>query len=294
MKPRIAIVGPGRVGQSIGKLLCAAGYPLSAVVGRNAVATRTGADFIGAGLMATTHLQRCHAADVIFLTVPDDALSTVAHDLACVDLRPGTLVVHCSGLHTTDILADFDSGKHAVYTLSLHPLQTFASPAAGSAALPGSYCSLQGNKNAVERGFAIVADLGCRGFVLDAAQKTRYHAAACMVSNYVTTLIDAATALCADIPDADEFFPAAFRPLIEAGVRNSIEVGTEQALTGPIVRGDSGTLAKHVQEIEHSRPDMFPLYRVLAQQTLEIALRAGRLDPDSISVTQMRAILDRT
>jgi predicted short-subunit dehydrogenase-like oxidoreductase (DUF2520 family) len=209
-------------------------------------------------------------------------------------LRPETLVVHCSGLHTTEILADLHSIEKSIHTLSLHPLQTFASPVAGSAALPGSYCSLQGDRYAVERGFAIVGDLGCRGFVLDAAQKTRYHAAACMVSNYVTTLIDAATALCADITDADEYFPAAFRPLLETAVRNSIDLGTEQALTGPIVRGDSGTLAAHVQDIEQSRPDLFPIYHVLAQQTLEVALRAGRLYSDSVNVTQMRNILDRT
>lgn len=291
MKPRIAIVGPGRVGQSIGKLLSTAGYPISAIVGRNASDTRAAADFIGAGLMATTNLQRCRAAEVIFLTVPDDALLDIAHALGGVDLYPGTLLIHCSGLHTTEIFADFHSDKQIIDTLSLHPLQTFASPVAGCAALPGSYCSLQGDENAIERGFAIVKDLGCRGFVLDAKHKPRYHAAACMVSNYVTTLIYAATTLCADIPDADNIFPAAFQPLLEAAVRNSIDVGTQRALTGPIVRGDSGTVATHVQEIKRSCPEVLPLYRVLAQHTLEVAIGAGRLEEDS--AMQIHNILDR-
>ncbi|MFO7830932.1 MAG: Rossmann-like and DUF2520 domain-containing protein [Desulfuromonadaceae bacterium] len=292
MKPRIAIVGPGRVGQSIGKILCAAGYPVSAVVGRDISSTRAGADFIGAELMATTHVERCCAAEVIFLTVSDDALGTVMEAMTQVDLNPGTLLVHCSGLHTTRIFAPLDPEAHNLETLSLHPLQTFASPVAGSTALPGSYCSLQGEDVAIERGYTIVEDLGCRGFVIDAAHKIRYHAAACMVSNYVTTLMDAASELCADIPGAEEIFPTAFNSLIEAAVRNSTEVGTQHALTGPIVRGDCGTLATHVQEIQRSRLDLLPIYRVLAHQTLELALKSGRLEDDC--ATQMRNTLDLT
>lgn len=290
MKPRIAIVGPGRVGQSVGKLLRAAGYPISAVVGRDIASTRPAADFIGAELMATTHLERCCTADVIFLTVPDDALGAIIEALTHIELRPGTLLVHCSGLHTTQIFAPLDPEGREILTLALHPLQTFASPAAGWAALPGSYCSLQGDESAIESGGAIVEDLGCSSFVIDATHKIRYHAAACMVSNYVTTLIDVATELCTDIPVPDAIFPAAFKPLLEAAVSNSIKVGPPQALTGPIVRGDSGTLAAHVKEIEHCSPDLLPLYRALAHQTLEVALKSGRLEQGDAS--QLSRILD--
>jgi len=290
VKPRVAIVGPGRVGQSVGRALCAAGYPVAAVIGRELKSTQIGANFIGAELMATTHIERCCAAEIVFLTVPDDALSPVIGTLAQVDLRPGTLLVHCSGLHTTQVFAPIQPAMRKLYTLSLHPLQTFASPAAGSAALPGSYCSLQGDHIAIERGRNIVAALGCSGFVIDAAHKVLYHAAACVVSNYVTTLIDAASELCADIPSAEKIFPAAFKPLLEAAVRNSIDVGTQQALTGPIVRGDSGTINAHLREIAHSKPDLLPLYRILAQQTLEVALKAGRLTQDNAS--QMYNVLD--
>lgn len=290
MKPSIAIVGPGRVGQSVGKLLRAAGYSISAVVGRDIASTRMAADFIGAELMATTHLERCCSADVIFLTVPDDALAAIIEALAPFELRPGTLLVHCSGLHTTQIFAPLDPEARDVVPLSFHPLQTFASPTAGYAALPGSYCSLQGDETAIKSGYAMAEDIGCRGFAIDAAHKTRYHAAACMVSNYVTTLIDVATELCADIPGADNIFPAAFRPLLDAAVHNSIEVGAPQALTGPIARGDSGTLAAHMREIENSSPELLPIYRVLAQQTLEVTLKTERLEPERI--LQMRRILD--
>jgi len=292
MKSRIAIVGPGRVGQSVGKMLCVAGYPVRAVVGRDIASTRTGASFIGAELTATIHLERCCAADAVLITVPDDALCSVIEALTHIDLHPGKLLIHCSGLHTTRIFAPLEPEARDIHTLSLHPLQTFASPEAGYAALPGSFCSLQGDKFAIERGYAMAEDLGCRAFEIDAEHKIHYHAAACMVSNYVTTLIDAAAELCADISGADDIFPAAFEPLLEAAVRNSIEVGTRQALTGPIVRGDIGTLAAHVRKIQSSNPDLFPLYRVLARQTLEVALKAGRLEQHSAA--QMRNILDRT
>jgi predicted short-subunit dehydrogenase-like oxidoreductase (DUF2520 family) len=291
MKPRIAIVGPGRVGQSIGRLLCRAGYPVSAVVGRDPDATRAGAWFIGAELMATSHLERCGSAEVIFLAVPDDALGAVAEQLAGIALPTGALVVHCSGLHTTGILSSVCASTRDIQTLALHPLQTFASPAAGYEALPGSYCSLQGDADALERGHRIAVDLGCHPFVIDAGHKIRYHAAACMVSNYITALIDAATELCADIPDADNIFPAAFKPLLEAAVRNSVSAGPTRALTGPVARGDSGTLKAHIQALKKDNPDLLPLYRILGQHTLGLAEKGHRLDSEHIE--ELRTILSQ-
>jgi predicted short-subunit dehydrogenase-like oxidoreductase (DUF2520 family) len=242
--------------------------------------------------MATTHIERCYSADVIFITVPDDALDSVVKELDRIELRSGTLLVHCSGLHTTHIFSPLSPETRAISTLSLHPLQTFASPDAGYASLSGSFCSLQGDAQALESGAAIAEDLGCRSFVLKVEHKALYHAAACMVSNYVTTLIDAASQMCADIPDAGSIFPAAFSPLLEAAVHNSAEVGTKQALTGPIVRGDSGTLAAHLHEIGNSHPELLPLYTSLAQQTIGVALLSGRLEQSKAE--QMREILNIT
>ncbi|MDY0212939.1 MAG: DUF2520 domain-containing protein [Desulfuromonadaceae bacterium] len=303
MKPDIAIVGPGRVGQSIGRLLRSAGYPVSAVVGKNLEATRSAATFIGAELMATTSLERCSVSSVIFFTVPDDSLTVVVEELCRVKVRPGTLLVHCSGLHTTAVFSPLHPELHQLQTLALHPLQTFASPAAGCEALPGSYCSLQGEAHALERGHKIVADLACRSFVVCAEDKVRYHAAACMASNYVTTLIDAACELCSGMSapsvhhlagsqfhSSPEVFPAAFAPLIQTAVRNTLKVGAQYALTGPVARADVGTVAAHLEEIRNVCPEILPVYRALAHHTVTLALKGGRID-EAVAKT-LRSVLE--
>lgn len=302
MKAAIAIVGPGRVGQSIGRLLRSAGYPVSAVVGRDPGATRSAAAFIGAELMAATSLARCSMGRVIFLTVPDDNLAAVVEELCALELRPDTLLVHCSGLHTTEVFSPLRPVQRQVLTLALHPLQTFASPAAGYEALPGSYCSLQGEAPALERGHRLVADLACRSFVICAADKIRYHAAACMVSNYVTTLIDAACALCSGIisppvsasatpptPPA-EVFPAAFAPLIQTAVHNTLKIGAQHALTGPVVRADVGTVAAHLEKIKAVCPEVLPVYRALARHAITLALQGERLS--DVDAKRLRTILE--
>jgi len=301
VKPAVAIVGPGRVGQSVGRLLRSAGYPVSAVVGRDLDATRSAAVFIGADLMATTCLERCSASRAIFLTVPDDSLVATIDELSRVELHPGTLLIHCSGLHTTEVFSPLCPAEHQLQTLALHPLQAFASPTAGYAALPGSYCSLQGETQALERGHEIVADLACRSFVICAEDKVRYHAAACMVSNYVTTLIDAACELCKDMvsqavlapgpksPPLAEMFPAAFAPLIQAAVHNTLSVGAQHALTGPVARADVGTVAAHLEEIRTACPEILPVYRALAHHTVAVALKGGHLD--EAAAQTLRSIL---
>ncbi len=291
MKPDIAIVGPGRVGQSIGSLLRSAGYPISAVVGHEYEATRSAADFIGAALMATTSLERCCASEVVFLTVPDDSLASLIEELRLIKLRPSALLIHCSGLLTTEVFSPLRPAKNQLHTLALHPLQTFASPTAGRAALPGSYCSLQGKVKALERGRRIVADLSCHSFIISAKDKVRYHAAACMVSNYVTTLIDAACELCSGmvsvLPNSStstpqtcssaEVFPAAFAPLIQTAVHNTLKLGAPLALTGPVARADVGTVTAHLEEIRSACPAVLPLYRILTSHAVELALRGGHL-----------------
>lgn len=300
MKPAIAIVGPGRVGQSVGRLLRNAGYPVSAVVGKNPNTTRNAAAFIGAELMATTSLERCSASAIVFITVPDDNLAAVIEGLCSIELRPETLLVHCSGLHTTGIFSPLHPASRQLQTLALHPLQTFASPAAGYEALPGSYCSLQGEEPALEHGRRIAADLACRSFVICAEDKVRYHAAACMVSNYVTTLIDAACALCgnmASLPTstsqptpAAEVFPAAFAPLIQTAVLNTLKIGAQHALTGPVARADVDTIVAHLEGVRAACPEILPVYRALAHHTVTLALKGGRID--AVTAETLRNVLE--
>ncbi|MBN2645550.1 MAG: DUF2520 domain-containing protein [Desulfuromonadaceae bacterium] len=277
MKPRLALIGPGRLGQAVTARLREAGYPISAVIGRDLNKAQAAARFIGAELMATDQLRRCAAAQAILIAVADDAIAEVAGHLHASGLvTPHTLLVHFSGLHPAQILV----GPAENPCLALHPLQTFASAAQGKSALEGCTYSLQGDALAVESGQQLVADLGGQAFILPAEMKARYHAAACLVSNYVTTLVAEACQLLAEVDGADELFPRALGPLLQTAVANTLTMGPQQALTGPIVRGDSGTLALHLSTLAEQCPQQLPLYRELARRTLDLAARSERLSKE--------------
>lgn len=275
-KPSIALIGPGRLGQAVTALLRQQGYPITAIVGRDRLRTLEAARFIGAELMATTDINRCAPADIILIATADDQLATTAAQLcATVPLRDTTLLVHCSGLHPAKILKhSADMPQHA---LAMHPLQTFASGEQGMKSLAGCFFSLEGESQAIEQGQQLVRDLGGESFTIEEQYKARYHAAACMASNFITTLIDSAGEVLSQCNSQQQIPVAVLGPLIRTAVENSLTLGPKTALTGPIVRGDDGTVTSHLEQLKQHHPDLVTLYQQLGLQTVNLALRSERL-----------------
>lgn len=275
-KPSIALIGPGRLGQAVTALLRQQGYPITAIVGRDRQRTAEAARFIGAELMATTDINRCAPADIILIATADDQLVTTAAQLCdTVPLRDTTLLVHCSGLHPAQVL------KHSAdipqQVLAMHPLQTFASGEQGMKSLAGCFFSLEGDTQAIEQGQQLVSDLGGQSFNIDGEFKARYHAAACMASNFITTLIDSASEVLRPCNSQQDIPLSVLGPLIRTAVENSLTLGPKTALTGPIVRGDDGTVASHLEQLKQHHPDLVALYQQLGLKTVNLAQRSNRL-----------------
>jgi predicted short-subunit dehydrogenase-like oxidoreductase (DUF2520 family) len=190
------------------------------------------------------------APDVVLLCVPDRAIAEVAASVA-----PGPWVAHVSGATP---LAALDPHERR---FSLHPLQTF-SKALGPEQLDGAWAAVGAETDEARVvGFRLAELLGLRPFELDDANRAAYHAGAAVASNYLVTLRRAAGSLL----EAAGAPPEALDPLM----RGVIETGFE--LTGPIARGDWETVARHLDAVRESRPDLEELYLVLAQATAEIA-----------------------
>ncbi len=275
-KPSVALIGPGRLGQAVTALLRQQGYPITAIVGRDRQRTAEAARFIGAELMATTDINRCAPADIILIATADDQLATTAAQLCdTVPLGDTTLLVHCSGLHPAQVL------KHTAdmpqHLLAMHPLQTFASGEQGMKSLAGCFFSLEGDAQAIEQGQQLVSDLGGESFIIEGQYKARYHAAACMASNFITTLIDSAGEVLRPCNPQQDIPLSVLGPLIRTAVENSLTLGPKAALTGPIVRGDDGTVASHLEQLKQHHPDLVALYQQLGLQTVDLAQRANRL-----------------
>jgi predicted short-subunit dehydrogenase-like oxidoreductase (DUF2520 family) len=210
-------------------------------------------------------------ATLVLVAVPDDAIAEVAAALAETGaIGAGHVVLHTSGLHDRSALAAL-SGSGAALG-SLHPLQTFATAFGDTDLLKGIPAVLEGDPRAVaaSRSLAVALEMGTI-LELPASGKTTYHAAAVVASNYLVVLADLAERL-ASAAGAGEAAATLFLPIMRQTLENTAALGAAKALTGPVRRGDIGTVAAHLAVLEG---DSRTSYLALAHEALRLARRAG-------------------
>ncbi len=285
---RFSLIGPGRLGQAVARRLREAGHEIEAVIGRDLGRAAEAARFIGSSGRETTDLGAVGGSDLVLLAVPDDALAEVAGCLLNEKrLRVDTVLVHFSGIHCADILLD-QAGPAEAGVLSIHPLQTFADPQRGYEALPGTPCAIEGHPHLMDLAGRIVDALGGIPFHLSSDHKTLYHAAACITSNYLVTLVATAEKLLAGCGFSGEEARRLLGPLLQTTARNVAEVGPAEALTGPIARGDTQTVDKHLQALQSLAPEQEGLYSLLGRLTIEVGLEKGTLSDKAAQALRKR------
>ena len=211
------------------------------IVGRGRVGSAIAARLAERGISV-----RDNGAELVLLCVPDRAIAEVARSI-----EPGPWLAHTSGATPLGALDPHTR------RFGLHPLQTFV-PGGGAAQLDGSYAAVTADsEEARERGFALARTLGLEPFELADAARPVYHAGAAIASNYLVTLHSVASALFEEAGAP----PEALVPLMRRTIENGFE------LTGPIARGDWGTIDAHRQAIRRVRPELEPVYEVLAEAT---------------------------
>lgn len=279
----VGFIGAGRVGTALASLLHARGVEVAGVSGRTIQDSRRMASgaHLGSGT-AGSRIDTLRASAIVFLTVPDDVIADLCQEIAEEGgWREGQGVVHCSGALSSEVLQP--ARDKGTLTASFHPLQAFASLDAALANLPGSTFALEGDKGLTSQLDTFVQLLGGTALHLRAEDKILYHAAAAIASNYTVTL----AALAADLlvregvaSDANTALHY-LMPLLRGTIENLGDVGLPGALTGPIARGDKGTVARHLEALDVSSPDMAHVYRHLARLTLPLAIEKGGLDADT-------------
>lgn len=278
---RIGFIGAGLMGKTMGLLLGSCGYEIAGYLSRSETSALRVAKEVG-GRFYSDAAKLAANCDVLFITTTDDAIEQVARTLGekkC--LRPGQVVAHMCGLYTSKILKP--AAANGGYVLSMHPLQSCASIDEALVSLPLSVFSLEGDHEAVKIGKAMVSRIGAQYFILSTQDKVLYHAAACMVSNFLVSLFDGALELLDQSGVEDDIRVAALMPLIE-GTLNNLKIMTPtDALTGPISRGDFGTVSRHITGIEEKAPELLGLYKALGRQTLKLAEHKGNLDEEELN-----------
>lgn len=271
---RVGVVGAGRVGAVLAASLRRAGHEIVAAAGESdASRGRIAALLPGVPVAKPTAVAR--SADVLLLTVPDDMLANVVVSLVGAGaIRAGQHVVHTSGRHGLAVLAPaHEIGAH---TVALHPAMTFTGTEVDIERLHGCVFGLTAAP--ADRDFAasLVDDLGGTAMWVPEEMRTLYHAGLAHGSNHLVTLVTEAMEILTAAGAAD---PAGtLRPLLTAALDNALAHG-DAALTGPIVRGDAGTVAAHLADITERAPQTLTSYVAMARATLERALADGRILP---------------
>lgn len=275
-RPGVALVGAGAVGRALGLRFAAAGYPVRGVVSRTRAPAQVLAEAVGAPV-GSDRLGDLPPAALVVLCVPDGAVAELADALARAPRSwQGVVVAHTSGVLGASALGPLKA--EGARTLSFHPLQTVTA-GADAHTLAGVTVGVEGGAPGVAAGIEMAVGLGMRYLVVSAEAKPRYHLAAAMTSNLLVALLGCVQEVLASIDiDRDEA-ALLLGPLLRGTVENVLASSPEEALTGPVARGDVGTVEAHGRALRERLPHLAPAYAALSVEAVRLAVRAGRLAP---------------
>lgn len=265
-KPRVSIVGAGRLGTALAVALASHGYSIQSLVARRAQSARKTATLIAGKpqLLAAKQLLSLRPADLFLITVPDDQIANVAAELSGLKFTAAAL--HTSGALSMGVLAPLR--KQGWHTGSIHPLLSVSDT---DAALAGAFWSVEGDAAALRMGKAVVRDLGGRSFSIRSEDKPLYHAAAVMAAGNVVALFDVALEMLMQCGLSRKTARSILTPLIASTVRNLETKDPAQALTGTFARGDVEIVKRHLAALKSNNlAEALELYRLLGQRSLKL------------------------
>lgn len=287
---RVSLVGAGALGTAIAKRLSSVGYRFVSIINRTISDAQALATSLGVSEYSDTLDAISSNTNLLFLTVSDSALGSVAEKLSTLRLPFHHLtVVQFSGALTTDVLRPL-SQKGAL-TISLHPFQTFPKGLSSHDAesLFKCFFGLQSDElEGIDVGKKLAHDLGGKVMIVPKEAKTLYHIAGIMASNYLVTLASLSSEVFATLGLSPKEVAKIIEPIMRQTLNNIATAPTiADALSGPIERGDSDVIARHLRELSEQVPHLVPIYAAFAVETVRVAIHKG-----SISQNDASKILD--
>jgi predicted short-subunit dehydrogenase-like oxidoreductase (DUF2520 family) len=274
----IGVVGIGRVGTVLAVALAAAGHQIVAVTAVSQ-ASRRRADAAFPGVPVLPVDEVAAAGALTLLAVPDDVLPGIVAGLAASDVwRPGQLVVHTSGASGINVLEPAEAAGALVF--ALHPAMTFAGRPEDAARLVGAPFGVTSRPDLRAVAETLVLEMGGEPVWVPESARPLYHAALCYGANYLVTLVNDALELLtiAGVEQA----PRMLSVLTEAALDNTLRLG-DAALTGPVARGDAGTVAAHMETLRTHAPQMLASYVSMGRRTTVRAADSGALDAAQVA-----------
>ncbi|WP_018222243.1 Rossmann-like and DUF2520 domain-containing protein [Salinispora pacifica] len=271
----VGVIGVGRVGAVLAAALAAAGHRVVAATGGSAASRARMALLLADVPRRPADSVARAATDLLLVAVPDDALAEVVAGLAETGaLRPGQVVAHTSGAHGLAVLAPVVGAGAS--PLALHPAMTFTGTPDDLTRLPGISYGLTAPAQLRPFATRLVADLdGVPEWVAE-SDRALYHAALVHGANHLITLVNEAADRLRDggVTEPERVLA----PLLRAALDNALRLG-DDALTGPVARGDAGTVERHLTQLAATAPESVGPYLALARRTADRVIAAGRLRP---------------
>jgi len=285
MARTLNIIGCGRVGRALARLWAQDGaFTIQDALDRRPEQSQAAVAFIGHGRAVDT-VGQMRSAGAWMLTPPDDRIVACCTELAAsARLTAGNIVFHCSGALPSRDLAP--AAACGAVVASVHPLKSFADPASAAQTFGGTYCAAEGDaaalavlRPAFERIGGIVSEI-------DPGFKTIYHAASVIVCNYLTALLETGLRCYEKSGFERETALRMMEPLVRETLDNVFRLGTVQALTGPIARGDHAVVAHQLEALGAWEPRIAAIYRQLGAVALELARAQGKADADTLAAIE--------
>jgi predicted short-subunit dehydrogenase-like oxidoreductase (DUF2520 family) len=276
--PTVGIVGAGAVGTALGVAIARAGWPVTAVASRDAGRRERFRGLVPGVRAFIEPVAIVDEVEFIIVAVPDDAIPAVVDPLR---LYGGQTLVHTSGLLGADALSSaLSAGSHVG---AFHPLVSFTSDVERSVAgLNGATIALEGDDSIIGLLADLAEAIGGVAVRLPRGSKPAYHAAAVMASGGLVALLDAIVTLGAAAGLDERGALTVYGRLIEQTLANARANGVAAALTGPITRGDAGTVEAHLAALERLAPGVVDMYLAAARRELRIVEERGALSPEQL------------
>jgi predicted short-subunit dehydrogenase-like oxidoreductase (DUF2520 family) len=267
---RVGFIGAGKVAAAFGRYLHHRKVTVGGYLDHSFDKAKAAAK--AAGTTPCDHMTQLAArCDIILITTQDDRIASACEALCRqAKLTDRHRIGHMSGAHPSGLLAAARDQGATIF--SLHPLQAFADPQKAFETLPETFFALEGQGEGLPLVAQLMDALGNRCFSITPNNKVLYHISACVISNYLVTLMDAGLSILEHSGiDPHQGFQA-MRPLIEGTLSNIANLGASKALTGPIARGDNGTIADHLNALDTAAlTDLKTFYTFMGRWTLALA-----------------------
>ncbi|MBU2513250.1 DUF2520 domain-containing protein [bacterium] len=265
---RIGFIGAGRVGTAFGIYLKNRGFQLSGYLSRSLHSAKTAAELTDSQVYSND-VSLVKDSDLLFITCNDDQIESVARNIFSTgNSLKNRSFAHMSGALSSASLVCLQ--EMGAYIYSVHPMQSFADVTKSVEDLSNTTFGIEGPQQ-LEKIVSLLKKTGNNHLVLSPDQKTEYHIASCVVSNYLTALLSFGFNMMQSIGITQSTAISALAPMINGTIRNIIRTGPEKALTGPIARGDVETIIKHLQVFNAARTDESDTYKLLGRLTLALA-----------------------